>query len=86
MKIGKWRLLDSLLVLTIAGLLVLFFWPEEKIELGHDRLEPGAQVCQQDFKREGTDANVVTTVVHYLLYLPAEYAESRKWPISVATK
>ncbi len=71
------RGLDCLLLVSIAALPMLLFWPPT--ETGHDPLRPGAQVCRQ----YPADARAAQAQVNYLLYLPAEYTESRKWPLVV---
>ena len=71
---------DLLLLLTVAALPGLCFWPP--VETGNDWPRPGAQVCRQYVNREG-GVDAVVLPVNYLLYLPAKYEESRRWPLVV---
>ena len=80
-KRGYRRGLDGLLLLNVGVLPVLLFWPP--MERGHDPLRPGAQVCRQyPAPGEGL-AGAARPPLHYLVYLPAEYTDSRRWPLVV---
>jgi predicted esterase len=75
------RGLDVLLSLAVAAQPVLLFWPT--VDIGHDPLRPGAQVCRQYVIGGRSKPYPAATRVNYLLYLPAEYKESQKWPLVV---
>jgi len=79
-RLRVWGLDLLLLLLAVTVQPILLFWP--MVDLGHDPLRPGAQVCRQ-YHHLGSKADPIAERVDYLLYLPAEYNESQKWPLVV---
>ena len=78
------RTLDGLLLLGVAALPVMLFYPPN--DTGHDPLRQGAQVCRQYPAPNRTSTSSAGPRLHYLLYLPAEYMESRRWPLVVLAR
>ena len=72
--------LDWLLLMAIAALSVVLFWPA--IEAWQNRPRPGAQVCQRYVQGQAGD-NGAGPCMDYLLYLPQEYDARTKWPLMV---
>lgn len=77
--------LDWLLLAAIAGLsvqlLVMLLGPVA--EAWRNRPQPGVQVSQQYPVEQGSGKNAAAIPIDYLLYLPAEYEKTSKWPLVV---
>ncbi len=84
-KAAPFTWVDWLLIAAIVGLstqlLVQLLGPT--VEAWKNRPRPAMQVPQQYLVEQGSGADAMTIPVDYLLYLPPEYDNSRKWPLVV---